>query len=252
MQVKLHSYLITEILKSNRADLHRAYAMWAYLRMLGFRFDFSDLLIEFEEKTGKNERTIRRWLNAGEGIFWNTNKNGVWLIGKDRVGNHFGLPVLGRVLLADEKDLFGGLQHLRATLSTGWFNGKEKVFASRATIKNIIGKSHQTQLNYEEHTKQKKIFIKSNEFKSEYGDNWRQFPNIYYAVNYAKHYKKSNEQRWDFYPVEDQKGLIAGNKFLYYSIDKATHALQSNRVDSAIAINEYYEDTAYVSSLSNV
>ncbi len=218
--------------------------MWLDLRSEGGWYYVTDLLAEYSKLTNRTERTVRRWLNAGEGMLWDyglhDNKRSIYLIGKKRVMKYFDLPIPGRVILVDREDLFGSLQRLRATLSTTWMNGKEKAFCSRAIIEQKIGKTHQTQLNYEKHTKQKKKAIISDDMKSEYGGDWKQFPNRYYAVNYAKYYRaKKQHHRWDFYPVGDQKwSSVAGyKKVLYDSLISAKNAIANGLTDFALALD---------------
>lgn len=234
--------------------------MWLILRGRGFKFYYDDLIIEFTERTGRVDRTVRRWINAGEGIFWNygSDRNGkkvVSIIGKQRVIEYFELPIPGRVVLIDEDKLLGRLQLLRATLSTTWMNGKEKQFCSRALITKITGKTHQTQINYEKHTGQKKLFIQTNQMKSEYGGDYKQFPNIYYAVNYPEHYRpKKHIYRYDFYPVENQKREnVAGKmKILYESVERADKAIAENRSNFALGIIKYKSNLALVNVMTNI
>lgn len=248
LQVKAHSYITQETLKSKNANIDRAFAMWLDLRSETW-FYLDDLLAKFTEKTGKVERTVRRWFNSGEGIFWtygnHNNRRTIVLIGKRQLMEHYDLPMPGRVILIDAENLFGSLQKLRAHLSTSWMNGKEKAFASRETIESKIDKTPQTQLNYEKQTRSKKLPIRILNWHAEYAE-FKQLPNLYYAVNYAKYYEKP-KYRYGFISGGDNTWTTTSNrKLLYGSCDKAIAAASKRDNGDVFGINSIENGTIYV------
>jgi hypothetical protein len=248
LQVKFHSYITQEILKSDSANLHRAFAIWSVLRSETW-FYLDDLLTEFTEKTGKTERTVRRWFNSGEDIFWryghHKNRRTIVLIGKWQVMEYYDLPIPGRVILIDEENLFGGLQKLRAHLSTSWMNGKEKAFASRQTIESKIDKVPQTQRNYEKQTRSKSQPIRILNWHAEYAE-FKQLPNLYYAVNYAKYYKRP-KYRYGFISGGDDTWTTTSNrKLLYGSCDKAKKAASKRDDGQVFGISSIEKGVIYV------
>ena len=189
MFIRTPSYLSIEILKSRDANLHRAYSIWLLLRAKARDgkqcwFYLDDLLSEISELSGRTDRSVRRWINAGEDIFWIKHNGIISLIGKDTIYRHFNLERPGRIVMHDCSDLFKSLQSLRAHLALGWTNGRERAWASRETISGIIDKSHTTQIAYQKQTGQKTKEIFTDNMRNEKG--WlKRLPNYYFRVGFT-------------------------------------------------------------------
>lgn len=214
-QISVHSRLALAVLRDKRTHMHRAFALWVTLRADNKTWHkLSDVITATAAETGTNPRTIKRWLDAGQNIFWATGRNRqgdktIWLRGKDKVFATYKLTTPGRVLNIPRDRLLGSLQQLRATLQACWLN-KQARWASRDTLKGVTGVSGQTQLNYERHNGQRKQSVWALDTRTEYGDV-RQLPNKYQAVFYPKHNDKVNN-RYKLYTPEINGTGSTGNR----------------------------------------
>ena len=199
--------------------------MWLVLRSRNqTTHNIIDLLIEFSSLTNKNERTIRKWIKAGEGIFWNVNNQKLSMVGKNKVFAHFNIEKPGKVLLTDQKNLLGSLQKLRGILSSCWMNRKEKNWASRETITKLTGRSHQTQINHDKVINQKSDRVFCDNWEVEKGER-KQMPNIYYtSLEFFSKNRFKNTIRYGLYSLENKNSVNDNAKpepVLVESINKA-------------------------------
>ena len=206
-QTRVHSNLAVAVLGDKRQGIHRAFTIWLTLhRQNSAWFDYNDVLNFYADETGNHPRNVRRWLDAGNGIFWiygqSQGKRTLSIIGKDRVFAGYKLDDPGRVLLVDTDQLLGKLQQARAALYATWIGGKNNKWASRATIENLTNVTERTQLNYDHQNQQKKQKTFAVDWQIESGKP-RQLPNRYHAVYHPAHNGQSGKKRYGLYTLEN-------------------------------------------------
>lgn len=198
-QVKIHQRLALAVLADKRPNIHRAFTIWATLRTRAQTWHLTaDVIREYAAATGKSERAVRRWLDAGDGLFWHIGsaknaKSTLWLRGKNAVFTAYRLIRPGKVYLVKADELLGGLQDVRARLFGLWVD-KSSRWAARATIRVLTGAAERSQLNYDAINRQQKqpVFMLRN-------DEAQQLPNRYHAVFHPKNSNASQGQRFGLY-----------------------------------------------------
>lgn len=226
-QTRIHSLLAVAVLDDKRPNIARAFSVWATLRQQNRAwFDKSQVIEFYAEKTGKHPRNVRRWLAAGDGVFWTFGrKNRLSILGKDRVFANYNLIKPGVVLLVDTDKLLGKLQQVKAALYGCWTGGKNSKWASRATIRKITSVTERTQLNYDRQNKQKTQHTYAIDWRTESSDT-RQLPNRYHSVFYPAHCgKQVNRKRYRLYSLEKQWGEVSPSENLGAS---SSHCLGTN------------------------
>jgi len=180
-QVRVHTLLARAVLADKRAHLHRAFSLWSLLRARGETWHYTnDIIREFSQLTSTSERTVRRWLEAGEGIFWSFGQQRrggqrtLWLKSKDKLFAYYQLEKPGRVALVQSEQLTSKLQKVRAALFSLWLD-KDQRWCSRATIQRLTGASERSQRNYDRLNQQHKQPV----YCLNGSDKARQLPNRY-------------------------------------------------------------------------
>lgn len=207
-QARVHSRLAVTVLSDKRANIHRAFSIWLTARQGGRCWFYLDDLLEFYAgRTGQSERNIRRWIDAGEGIFFTWGSKGgrrvVTLLGKNRVFANYGLTKPGKVMLIETPALLGDLRPLRAALFACWVE-KETKWASRQTIRGITTAAPRTQQNYDNVNQQRKQQTFCLDFLTEHGEA-RQLPNRYYRRHFTQGKPAESKPRHNLY-TPDSKG----------------------------------------------
>jgi len=235
--IKIHSKLAAAILSLKSSHLARAYALWAIIRSDGKTWHYQKDVLDIAAKTGKTERTIKKWLAAGEGVFWvkgwHRGRRTISHTGKDKVLDYFGLPEPGKVIDVNINHLQGKLKVVRAAMFGTWLS-KDSRWASRDTIKILTGVKPRTQSSYEKtnHTQKQKVFTNWGWFDDTgKHQQMRQLPNRYYAP-FNPHYQGHNSKRYnlrtagfngqisDVLDVAAVKGSVTG-KVLFDNVNGA-------------------------------
>lgn len=205
--IKVHSKLAAAVLSLKSSNLDRAFVLWAIIRSDGKSYHYQNDVIAIAAKTGKTERTIKKWIAAGENIFWVKG----WLHGRrtishkspNRVLDYFGLPEPGKVIDVNIKKLLGKLKVVRAELFATWIS-RDSRWAARGTIEIITGVKPRSQINYERtnHTQKQKVFANWGWFDDTgKHQQMRQLPNRYLAP-LNPHFQKHNSKRYDLRTVD--------------------------------------------------
>lgn len=223
-QTKVHSNLAIAVLRDKRgAEIQRAFAMWLTMRRQSqFVFDRTEVIEFFADETGSHQRNVRRWLDAGEGLFWiKGRKNKISLRSKNNVFERYNLQSPGRVLLVDTSTLLGKLRTLRASLFALFTNGKDSKWISRETLSELTGVEPRTQLNYDYENEQHKQQTYALGYELETSESQaKQMPNRYYALWYPAYDKRDNQtKRQNLYVPETQqviKGITEGGSRLLF------------------------------------
>lgn len=228
-QTKIHSRLAYTVAGDKRPHIHRAFSIWATIRTNGqAHYDFTEVLKFYAAETGNSERNVRRWLAAGDGLFWTFGrKNRLSIHGKNRVFQQFNMVLPGRVLPVDTEALTGQLKRLRAALYACFVNKSSK-WASRDTLQQITGVHPRTQLNYDHTNKQHKQSTYALGYELPTSDSTaRQLPNRYYPRFYPAYSGRKNDRRYRLYsseingaitPTDDTEG---GRRLLYDNPNQA-------------------------------
>lgn len=240
-QARVHSYLAIEVRKDTRPNIHRAFSIWLTVaRDTTTKFELHELLEFYARETDNHQRNVRRWIDAGAGVFWDVVKKdgATWLqfYGRYAVFRNYNLVIPGQVLLVDASLLLGKLQTLRAALFGCWVNQTSK-WASRQTISEITGVHPRTQQNYDEVNNQKKQHTYVLGFQLETSDSTaRQMPNRYHAKFYPKSYATKGNRRYGLYEYtsehngttgESSQGVTTGKQRLLF--DNASKAIETAR-----------------------
>lgn len=202
--IKIHPQLALSVLNLSEANAHRAYAMWTVIRAFenptGIPwYSEVDIISFFAKETGKHRRTIRRWLAAGDDLFFDlTVKRGkrvIFLRGKKRVLDAFNIGSPGRVAIMPSAKAFGDLQPWRSSLYQSRLGTKSQ-WASRDTLKQLTGVNERTQRNYDQVSDTEVMPVYTEEHRLEYievGNKVRQLPNRYLAA-FERVSKKNGKQ----------------------------------------------------------
>jgi len=181
--IKTFSELNQAILLNKNADLHRAAALWYVLRSPNGsgKIAKEDALQVATSWTGRSRSAAYGWLNSGEGIFWNSGKDGqLYLMGKNAVIDRF----LGEdiapgkaIYIPITKLLSGRLLTVRGSLSATWIKRAQGVNKARKTRRvTSQGIPERTQYNYD---KAAKVIVRKNStYVPELGKS-RQGSNLY-------------------------------------------------------------------------
>ena len=208
-QARAHSYLAVEVQKQhhNNAAVHRAFAIWLSVdRSDRTAFPLGKMLDFVSEKWTSNRRNVRRWFEAGRGIFWDydTQTNGKKLVrffGKNSVLSRFQIAKPGLVQLIETKLLTGKLNVLRANLFACVVS-KENKWASRKTLEIITGVSVRTQQNYNNLNGQKRQYTYAIGWQNSSGGNVRQMNNRYYRLHFTSA-SKTNKRRYNLHTLDN-------------------------------------------------
>lgn len=194
--IKVHSQLAQVIISGK--EFTRAFALWLMLRSSdnSGHVDKQSVIDLALLHTGKAQSTVYSWLSQGEGIFWNSSNDRLWLIGKEKVFDHFlgeGVRPGKVILVPSELILTSRLHIVRSNLSATWVTNDHGKIMSRIGRKNILqaGIPERTQQSYDQTSgvKVKPIIVRSEQQK-------KQLPNLYirpdsfYTLNTDKRLKR--------------------------------------------------------------
>jgi len=182
----------------------RAFSLWLILRHRGQTWHYTaDVITEFAKLTGNSTRAVRRWLDAGDGIFWlagrKRGKATISLRGKNRVFASYMLDTPGRVALLPVERLTGRLQDLHAVLFSCHVQRDSK-FMSRAKISQQTNTSERSQRTYDRLNDQHKQFI----YRLDGSGDAKQTASRYHA-NYRTPMHVKRGQRFGLYTADTIK-----------------------------------------------
>lgn len=213
--VSVYADIALAMLGRKDANLQFAFVIWS-LREKKTYADREAVIHRMQKATGKHRKTVQRWLQAGEGLFWTEDKQGrLWWHRCERVVDALGVAKPGRKLAIRSADLLNGLQRMRTALFNCRFNGKESQWASRQTLEELTGVEERTQRNYKRHTEAKimPVFTLGPYRVEDSGEVLavRQLPNRYFGP-YEAHHKseKQPERRHGIRTVENNGAVEAG------------------------------------------
>lgn len=176
---KIPSNLAQVILADRRPNIVRMFQSWELLLDIeGGHYYLSEIIDFLANKLKLHPHHIRHQIiKQGDGIFWSIHDQDVYLIGRKRVLNYFGLSLStqGRIYLLTTSELCESLQNFKSILNQLVLSNKT---ICRAKIRTIINHSEQTQRNYQRTAKNKPRFNYSVQVKKELGTP-KQLPNTY-------------------------------------------------------------------------
>ena len=224
--IKVHSQLAQVIISGK--EFTRSFVLWLMLRSSNNSGHIDkQSVIDLALQTGKALSTVYTWLSQGEGIFWNSNNGKLWLIGKEKVFDHFlgeGVRPGKVILVPSELILTSRLHIVRSNLSATWVTNDHGKIMSRIGRKNILqaGIPERTQQSYDQTSgiKVKPIIVQSQKEK-------KQLPNQYFRPD-------------SFYTLNTNKRLK--HQFFDYrgtDFNVAERAEVSNNLDSFSRIEKY-------------
>ena len=249
-QARCHSQLAVAVLALKKADIHRAFAVWLSIdRSKRTWFSYSEMLQFVAEKWGSHHRNVRRWLAAGDGVFWSIGKawgmKTIRFYGAYNVLRGFNLAVPGVVQFISTDALRGKLQALRSQLFGCTVTKDTGKWISRETLKTITGVEVRTQQNYHKLSGQKRLKTYAIGLKCDGGGNVKQMPNIYHRLHKRPYYSK-NKLRLGLYTPEKNETSSPDGCSRVGSVKTSAKRLLFDTANKAIkAIDRYGEGATF-------